>query len=340
MSKHDSFAKGDEAYELVAASKLPSDVWKRICIILDEMDLGGARQVDVARELIAHFEDGLSAGKSVDDLLRDFGDERTAAQLIAEQKRSPARLEHILGRGDSPLYTLLRNLRYAARRLMQSPGFTVTAILSLALGIGANIAAFSLVSAMLLREPPLEKPEELVMIYESYPQRTYGNFAYPDFEDLRDGTRDVFTGLAAWLITIGQVDHQGSVETIVGEVVSGNHFSLLGIGAALGRTFTAEDDVQPGAHPVAMISHGYWRRAFGGDPDVIGRDLRVNGRPYTLVGVTPENYHGSLQGIAPDFYVPTMMYDELQFDTRVILEARDSHRFTVKGRLAPGVTMA
>jgi hypothetical protein len=146
--------------------------------------------------------------------------------------------------------------------------------------------------------------------------------------------------LSALVTTIGQVDREGSVDTILGEVVSGNQFHLLGIGAALGRTFTADDDVAPGAHPVVMISHGYWLRAFGGDPDVIGRDLRVNGRPYTIVGVAPEDYRGSLRGLAPDFYAPAMMYDELQPDTRIILEARDSHRFFVKGRLAPGVTLA
>jgi predicted permease len=243
-------------------------------------------------------------------------------------------------RGDSFVYTLFRDLKYAARRLMQSPGFTVTAVLSLALGIGANIAIFSLVNAVLLREPPYDKPEELVEIYASYPERTYGLFAYPDFEDLRDGTRDAFMGLAASVTTIGQVDRGGRVETLLGEVVSGNHFDLLGIEAALGRTFTPDDDVHPGAHPVVMISHGYWQRAFGGDPDVIGHDLHVNGRPYTVIGIAPDNYRGSLRGIAPDFYAPAMMYDTLQPDTRIILEARDSHRFFVKGRLEPGVTLA
>jgi predicted permease len=339
MRKNEPFAKSDEAYELVAASKLPSDLRKRIAVILDEMGSGGARQTDVARELIAHFEDGLSAGKSVDDLLRAFGDEHTAARLIAEQKRPPAH-EHIWGKADSPLYTLCRNLRYAGRRLMQSPGFTMTAVLSLAVGIGANIAIFSLVNAVLLRKPPFEKPEELVEIFTSYPGRAYGLFAYPDFEDLRDGTRDVFSGLAASVTSFDQVDREGSMEPVLGEVVSGNHFSLLGVTAALGRTLTPDDDVRPGAHPVVMISHGYWRRAFGGDPDVVGRDLRVNGRSYTIVGVTPEDYNGSLRGFAPDFYAPTMMYDELESDTRTLLEERNSHRFFVKGRLAPGVTLA
>jgi hypothetical protein len=254
MRKNDPFAAADEAHELVAASELPSEVRKRISLILEEMGSGGARQVEVARELIAHFEDGLSAGLSENDLLHRFGDEATAARLIARQKRHPAHLELILGRGDSPISTLLRNVGYAARRLRQSPGFTVTAVFSLALGIGANVAIFSLVNAVLLRQPPLDEPEELVMIYTSTPRQAHGLFAYPDFEDLRDGTRETFAGLAASTTTMGQVDREGSVETILGEVVSGTHFDLLGIDAALGRTFTAEDDVHPGAHPVVMIS--------------------------------------------------------------------------------------
>jgi len=340
MVKMDPCEKGEEAYQLVAASNLSSNVRKRICVILDEMGSDGKRRADVARELIAHFEDGLSAGRSVEEMLRQFGDARRAARLISKGPGRPPNVELLLGRGDSLLYILARNLRYAARHLRQNPGFAMTAVLSLALGLGANIAIFSLVNAVVLRQPPVEKREELVMIFTTSPRYPYQQFAYPDFEDLRDGIRDVFTGLAASVTTIGQVDRGGSVETILCELVSGNHFSLLGIEAAQGRTFTAADDIQPGAHPVGMISHGYWRQAFGGDPSVIGRDLRVNGRPYTILGIAPEDYRGSLRGMEPDFYAPIMMYDELQPDTRVILEARNSHRFFVQGRLKPGVTMA
>jgi predicted permease len=334
------FGLSNDAFRLLAESGLPEDLAKRIAVVLRESRLSSEKQVDVVRELIAHFEDGLSAGNSVQDLLRDFGDERIAARLITRNKRKPVRPERSWGRGDSFVFTFFRNAKYALRRLKQSPGFTATAILSLGLGIGANIAIFSLVNAVLLREAPLEKPEELVHIYETSPRYPYLQFAYPDFEDLRDGTRDAFSGLAVSVTIIGQVDREGSIETILGEAVSGNHFQLLGISAEIGRTFTADDDVRPGAHPVVMISHGYWQRAFGGDPEVIGRDLRLNGRPYTVVGVTPARYHGSLRGVQSDFYAPAMMYDVLQADTRVILEARNSHRFFVMGRLAPGATLA
>ena len=231
MCNQGRFAGPEPAYELVAASGLPSEIRKRVRTVLDEMGADPAQRADVARELIAHFEDGLSAGRSVGELLHDFGDERTAARLIAEQRRSPARLDLVSGDGDPLLNTLWRNTSHAARHLMKSPGFTVTAILSLALGIGANIAIFSLVNAMLLSGPKLAQPEELVQVHTSYAGRSYGMFAYPDFEDLRDGTRDAFAGLAAGAVTIGQVDRDGSVETVLGEVVSGSNFDLLGIGA-------------------------------------------------------------------------------------------------------------
>ncbi len=332
--------KNGEAFQLVAQSKLPLDLQDRILTVLEESRLCGDAQFDVARELIAHFEDGLAVGKSAEEMLRTFGDERTAATLIARNKRRPARTEPTPGRGDAFVFGMLRSVHYAARRLMKSPGFTVTAVASLALGIGANIAIFGLVNAVILRKPPLEKPEKLVRIYEDSPRYPYQPFAYPDFEDLRDGTRDAFSGVAAIETTVCQVDRGDTIEALLGELVSGNYFQLLGVKAALGRTLTNEDDVAPGAHPVLVLSHGYWRRAFGGDPDIVGRVLRVNGRPYTVVGVVPEDYHGSLRGIMPDFYASVMMYDELNPDTRVILETRDSHRFLAIGRLDQGVTMA
>lgn len=238
------------------------------------------------------------------------------------------------------MYAIAQNLRYAARRLRKDPAFTLTAVLSLAIGIGANVAVFSLVKTVLARDTVVKDPDKLVQIYTSSPRRTYGHFAYPDFEDLREGTEDVFSDLTASVITIGQVDRHGDVEAILGEIVSGSHFPMLGIDAALGRALTPEDDVSPGAHPVVMISHGYWKRSFGETPDVIGQGLRVNGLTYIVVGITPEDYHGSLRGIAPDFYAPAMMYDALQAESRVILEARDSSRFFVRGRLEAGVTLA
>jgi predicted permease len=244
------------------------------------------------------------------------------------------------GQGDSIFNKVWQNLRFAGRRLTQSPGFTCTAVLSLALGIGANTAIFSLVNAVILRDLPLEAPEELVDIYESNPDFPFNVFSYPDYIDFQEGTREVFSDVSASRLALVQVDRDGGVEMHAGEVVTGNTFTLLGVEAHVGRTLLPEDDVNEGAHPVAMLGHGYWQRAFGANPDVVGQEIRLNGRPYTIVGVAREDYPGTFRGIAPAVFVPTMMINEIQPSQRNELEARGNHSYFVKGRLRPGVTMA
>ena len=173
--------------------------------------------------------------------------------------------------------SLRQNLRYALRRLRQNPGFTVSAVLSLAIGIGANTAIFTLVNAIILRQPPVRAPEELVEIYESNPNFEWGNFSNPDYRDVRDATEEVFAGVSATRMVPAQVDIDGGISMFFAEAVTGNYFTLRGIDAHIGRTLLPEDDVAPGAHPVAMLGHGFWQRAFGGDPNVVGQTIRIGG---------------------------------------------------------------
>jgi len=243
-------------------------------------------------------------------------------------------------RADSIFATLWQNLRYAGRRLVQSLGFTITAVLSLALGIGANTAIFSLVNDVLLKESAFDAPEELVEIYLTDPDLPFNIFSYPDFEDLRDETQDVFSGVTASRFVLTQVDREGIVETIPGQAVTGNHFTLLGLEAEVGRVLLPEDDLAIGAHPVVMLGHGYWLRAFGGNPEVVGQELRVAGRAYTIVGVATEDYTGVFRGIAPAMFAPIMMVNELQPGGDNELEDRGNQSYFVKGRLKPGITMA
>ncbi len=243
------------------------------------------------------------------------------------------------GDGDSFLATVWRNLAYATRRLRQRPGFTAIAILSLAVGIGANTAIFTLINAVLLKESPLEAPEELVNLYIDTPDFHYNVFSYPDYEDIRDGTRNVFEGVSATRINLAQVDRDGSVEMISGEVVTGNYFSLLGVEALVGRTILPGDDVNPGAHPVVVLSHKYWHTAFGGDPTVVGREMRLSGRPYTILGIAPPEFMGSFRGMEPAVYTPMMMLNELLATTNDQFEARGNHSMFVKARLTPGVSI-
>ena len=236
--------------------------------------------------------------------------------------------------------SLRQNLRYACRRLIQSPGFACTAILSLALGIGANTAIFSLVNAVLLREPPYKSPDELVEIYESNPDFPFTPFSYPTYEDYRNWTRDAFSDVLGSRLVLLQADRGGRVETTAGEVVTGNYFKALGIPASLGRTLLPEDDTARGAHPVVMLGYGYWQRAFGGDPGIVGRQIRLGGRPYTIVGVAARDYVGTLRGLSVSIIAPMTMINELQPADQDELKNRGNHSTMVKARLKPGITMA
>ena len=155
---------------------------------------------------------------------------------------------------------------------------------------------------------------------------------------LTPGTGDVFAEIAATARFPVQVDAALGVETVLVEAVTGHYFSLFGIDAMLGRSIGPEDDVARGGHPVVMLGHRYWRSRFGGDPDVIGRLLRIGHRAYTIVGVAPADYPGSVRGFTSALYAPTMMLDEL-FGID-LLEDRGSTTLLGKARLAPGVTLA
>ena len=232
-----------------------------------------------------------------------------------------------------------RDVRDGVRSLARRPAFTAVAALSLALGIGANTAIFSLVNAIILRDSPIERPEEVVNLYLHQAAFAYSTFSYPDFEDVRDGTTEVFSDIAGSQFLPAQIDRDesGGVGIVPAEAVTGNYFPMLGIEAAVGRTLLPSDDVSRGGHPVVMLDYRYWQSAFGGDPDVVGREMRVGGRTYTVVGVGPPDYAGTLRGLTPTFYAPFMMVEELVGFG--VLEARGNHGMFVRARLRPGVTL-
>jgi predicted permease len=232
------------------------------------------------------------------------------------------------------------SLRYALRRLLHSPGFTLVAIVSLAIGIGANTAIFTLVNAILLRQPPVHEPERLVDVFLSTPDFEFGTLSHPDFRDLRDGTGHVFSSTSAVQFVVASVDREGTIETQIGEAVTGHYFTMLGLEPQLGRLLQPEDDVARGAHPVVVLGHDYWQTTFGADRGVIGDTLRIGGHPYTIVGVAPEDYSGRMRGIPPALYAPAAMLDQLQPTGGSDLDNRGNHSSFVKARLAPGVTLA
>ena len=235
--------------------------------------------------------------------------------------------------------TLLKNIRYSFRRMLRSPGFTVIALLSLAVGIGTNTAVFTLVEDFLFPTLPYEAPEELVDIFVDHEVFSYSPLSYPDYLDLREATKGVFTEMGLGGFGFGQMDKRDQVTTLMGEMVSGTWFPTVGLDAALGRTLLPEDDVSPGAHYVVMLSHRFWEREFAADPGVIGQTLVLNGHGYTIVGVAPEDYPGIVLGVPVDFIVPIAMSNQLLQGTSDQLANRSNYSDFVKARLRPGVSL-
>ena len=222
----------------------------------------------------------------------------------------------------------LRDARYTVRQLVAAPGFTVIAILTLALGVGATTAMFSVVNGVLLRPLPYASPERLVRVHEIVPQ--YGRFsvAPANFFDWRRQTT-VFSGLAAFTTGSATLVGQDGPQRVLNASVSWDLFDILGVAPALGRTFRADEDT-PGRNNVIVLSHTMWQQRFGGDPGVLGRSVTLSGTPVTVIGVMP-----------PEFYFPSRaaeFWQPVAFDPASA--TRGGHFIGVLARLKPGVTMA
>ena len=240
-------------------------------------------------------------------------------------------------RGASLGEELLQDLRYGARGLWNSRGFTLVAVVSLALGIGATTTVFSLASAVLLRPLPVEEPDSLMSVHRLEPEGSRIHvISYPDYLDYRSRT-DVFSDLLAWCEAPLSLELDGRAEEAYGMLVSGNYFSTLGIQPAVGRFFDAEEDRTPGADPVAVLSFALWQSRFGGDPSVVGKDLELNGHAFTVVGVAPRGFTSTYSVFAPALYVPLMMQAQILARADAF-ESRLSRNLKLTGRLAPGVS--
>jgi predicted permease len=233
---------------------------------------------------------------------------------------------------------LIKDIRYGARNLVSRPGFTLIAIVTLAIGIGANTAVFTIVNAVLFRPRPVAQPERLVELYSGDARNPYEASSYPDFLVFRDQP-EVFSALAAYRIEQFKLGGAENVEQIFGEAVSGNYFELLGVNPIKGRTFLPEEDQTPGTHPVAVISHGFWQRRFNSNPAVIGQTITLNHQSLTVIGIAPPQYTGMIRGLAIDVWVPMMMVSQLvpQFGE---LNSRGNSGLFIVGRLRPEATLA
>lgn len=232
------------------------------------------------------------------------------------------------------LERLLRDTRFAIRTLSRTPAFALIAILSLALGIGANTAIFSLVNGLLFTKPSLPNSASLVELHRHRPGE-FNAVSQHDLDDLREGAGTMVTGLSAYLPFTGQIGGESGPGTVVlGELVDAEYFRILGVEMAMGRGFLDEEDRAALASPVVVIGHRLWRNALGGRPQVVGSQIRLNGRQYTVVGVAPERFASHTGGIRVDVWAPLAMADHLSpFDPSW------DNLFAI-GRLSPGTSAA
>ncbi|HEY5445282.1 MAG TPA: ABC transporter permease, partial [Pyrinomonadaceae bacterium] len=234
--------------------------------------------------------------------------------------------------------TLINDLRYAMRMVTRSKGLTIVAVLSLAVGIGANTAIFSIVNSVLFRPRPVAAPEQLVELYTGHKEHPYEATSYPSYLDFRE-RNEVFSGLAAYSIMQLKLTGNDQVEKVWAETVSGNYFQVLGVQPVLGRPFVDDDDRTPGTSPVIVVSHSFWQRRFNSDPQVIGKTITLNNQALTIIGVAPRQYTGMLRGLAIDVWVPTMMRPALEGENFDRLTSRGNRNFFLVGRLKPNTTI-
>jgi predicted permease len=234
----------------------------------------------------------------------------------------------------------LRNdIRYALRMLIKSPAFTLIAMIVLALGIGANTAMFSVFNGMLWRPLPVKNPEQLVYLASKTRDLGFPSpLSYPDFQDYRH--LPVFSDVLAYTLNPVNFGAEGRPERAWAEMVSGNYFSMLGLGAVRGRIFAADEGWIPGKDSVVILSFKYWQHRFGGNPAIIGQTVQVNKQSFTIIGVAPERYHGAYFFLEPDFYLPLTTIGLLDSSQSDVLTKRGAAFLRVLGRLHPGVSPA
>jgi predicted permease len=287
------------------------------------------RQLDA--ELRSHLErqiaDYIAAGASPEEARRRARLEFGGLDQVKEECRDVGAARFI--------ETLIQDLRYGVRQLRRSPGFTAVAVITLALGIGANTAIFSAIDAVMLKFLPVSHPEQLVFLRWQSSHSTTDYFPYPIFDQLSKHSQ-VFTGLVAFhsLNLATRVDREPGLAA--GQLVSGNYFSVLGVRPVIGRTFTPEEDRIPGADPYAVISYRYWENRFGRTLSVVGRSIELNGVPFTIIGVMPPTFFGLSVGDSRDLWIPLMMQAQVM-DGKSLLNDPKSWWLQVMARRKPEI---
>src|SRR5262245_36033746 len=303
----------------------------RLCGLFLKRKMERDLEDEIRSHLDMQIEDNLRQGMSPEEAryqaMRKFGG--------VEQVKESYRERHSLPMVESTL----QDLRYALRTLRRNPGFAAVAVLTMALGIGANTAIFSLIDAVLLKRLPVKNPEQLVLLRHADSRGTVTPFGYHTYKRFRDQNQ-VFSGVLAYYQLRLTVTVDGQPEpAVAGQLVSGNYYDVLGLNAALGRTIVPDDDRAPGESPVCVISYNYWRRRFNCAPDIVGKTIHLSGAPFTIIGVTRPEFFGLEVGSSMDISVPLMMQTQALPGIESFADSGSS-ALTLLGRLRPGVTMS
>ncbi len=233
----------------------------------------------------------------------------------------------------------LQDIRYALRMLRKSPGFTVVAVLTLALGIGANTAIFSIVDSFLLRPLPVPNPEQIVVIAYQPKHGLSNSSSIPEYRDIASQTTGILASVFGYQVGTDGLSENGQAQRILTNYVTGNYFTALGVKPALGRLILPGEGETAGADPVAVLGYSYWQTRFGGDAGVIGRKVSIDAHPITVIGIAPKEFHGVYYGVDPEAYLPLGMAT-LGGNSAGFMANRGIRNFTILARLLPGVSIA
>ena len=294
--------------------------------------LSVAREPEIVDELAQHLQDlydeAIASGLAHDDavgramaalpgeaaaLARDLETASRSLPGLIVDRWQQAGVSPPSSRGRLPMLTdLTRDLRYAVRMLISAPTFTAIVVATLALGVGANAVIFTAVDAILLQTAGISDPATLVSVYNgsSDGQQRFASVSFPDYADLRDA--GVYQDVAAYGGVTVSIDSGSGNEALPGELVAGNYFSVLGVRPALGRTFLPDEDRRGNPVRVAVVSYSFWQNRLGGTPSAVGREIQLNGAPYTVIGVAPRRFVGATIGRAPDVWVPMALQQEVR----------------------------
>ena len=232
--------------------------------------------------------------------------------------------------------SLQQDIRFGLRMLVKDPGFTLVAVLSLALGIGANATIFCWIQAVLLNPlPGIKEPGQMVVLCSTHGTAVYDTVSYPDLKDYA-GLQGIFSGVSGSQVTPAFLQVNEKSEWLFGQIATANFFDVLGVKPVLGRAFLPEEDAKPGGHPIIVISYGLWQRRFGGDPGIVGTSVELNRHAFTIVGVAPPEFQGTMSAVRMDFWAPLMMHEEVaHFGS---LEVRNDRWLHTQARLRPGIS--